>query len=350
MIISNKYRLNMYQKCHMPLQMAFDAIFDTGLHADCVRFVPGLEEDHDECKAIFSCYELDELSGKRRGKLLLAEKGAEDQQVNVIQCINDISGVFDFNWFTSNILVTALAEGPPKLFKYENGKLETMKTECEEVDLEMTLAVAGELELFLTCDNKGLLRQWNLNSDGNLTVERCWTGHDAEIWYISQDLRDKNLFYTGSDDYSMKVWDIRCENGSPAMITNKTGHEAGVCCIESSPWDEFIIATGSYDENVRLWDRRSMRPGPLKTVNCGSGAWRLRWNPKEKDLMAVAGMRSGFHVLDLSKEAGDDVIIQSELVSDHVAYGIDWHPNGKSLASCSFYNNQGQFFSHKRNK
>lgn len=234
--------------------------------------------------------------------------------------------------------MTALAEGPPRLFKYEEKRLISITTEFQEEGLEMTLAVAGDSECFITCDNRGYLRQWALNGS-EMELNRTWNGHDAEIWYVSQDLRDKNIFYSGSDDYSMKIWDIR-SGADRAVAVNKSGHEAGVCCIAASPWDEFVIATGSYDEKVRLWDRRAMRDGPLKSIDCGSGAWRVVWNPLEKNKMAVAAMRAGFHVLNL--EEGE--IIRSETVGDHVAYGIDWHPNGTSLASCSFYNNQGQFF------
>jgi hypothetical protein len=50
--------------------MTFSATFNTGLHADCVRFVPGIKDEI----AIFSCYELDEINNKRLGKLILTEK------------------------------------------------------------------------------------------------------------------------------------------------------------------------------------------------------------------------------------------------------------------------------------
>ena len=253
-----------------------------------------------------------------------------------------MSGVFEFSWFpNTNVLVTALAEGPPKLFKYEERKLVPVVTTCEEDNLEMTLAVAGDPECFLSCDNKGYLRQWSLNGS-EIELNKCWNAHDAEIWFVSQDLHDKSVFYTGSDDYSLKMWDVRCESIYP-VLSNKTGHDAGVCCIASSPWNEFIFASGSYDEKVRLWDKRFMRDGPIKSIECGSGAWRVVWNPQKENEMAVAAMRAGFHVLNLDTSE----VVQSELVGDHVAYGIDWHQNGTSLASCSFYNNEGQFFSTK---
>lgn len=333
--------------------MTFSATFDTGLHADCVRFVPGKDEEI----TVFSCYELDERTNKRLGKLILAERhGNEvyeyyifklaDLFREVVQCIDSVPGVFEFSWFpsNSNILVTALAEGAPKLFKYEENGLVPLVTKCSEEGLEMTLAVAGEAECFLTCDNKGFLRQWSLKSGGEMELEQCWRGHDAEIWFVSRDIHDGNLFYTGSDDYSLKGWDMRCDPTQTATFSNKNGHEAGVCCIAPSPWEEFVLATGSYDEKVRLWDRRFMRGAPIQSIECGSGAWRVVWNPLKRDEMAVAAMRAGFHILNLERGYK---IQKSESVGDHVAYGIDWHANGTSLASCSFYNNQGQFFSTK---
>ena len=55
--------------------MTFIATFDTGLHADCVKFVvaDNTEEIKEEI-ALFSCYQLDETSNKRIGKLILAER------------------------------------------------------------------------------------------------------------------------------------------------------------------------------------------------------------------------------------------------------------------------------------
>lgn len=51
--------------------MTFSAVFDTALHADCVRFVPEMEKEEI---AVFSCYELDESVNRRLGKLYLAKR------------------------------------------------------------------------------------------------------------------------------------------------------------------------------------------------------------------------------------------------------------------------------------
>lgn len=259
-----------------------------------------------------------------------------------VQVVDDLPGVFEFTWFPgTQILVTALSDGPPQLFTYENEEKRlvplTINFDSANEPINMTLALAGTAASFLSCDNRGILREWSVETS-QLTINSQWQAHDAEIWYVAQDLREESVFFTGSDDFLMKMWDLRA--GFSPVLTNR-GHEAGVCCIAPSPWDEFVVATGSYDEKMRLWDRRRMKE-PLKAVECGSGVWRVKWNPQKSNVMGVAAMRAGFHVLDLAEE--ESPIVRTELVDDHVAYGIDWHPNGSSLASCSFYNNQGQFF------
>lgn len=55
--------------------MPFSTVFDTGLHADCVRFIPKEERN----VAVFSCYELEESSKKRLGKLMLVEALENDE-------------------------------------------------------------------------------------------------------------------------------------------------------------------------------------------------------------------------------------------------------------------------------
>ena len=67
--------------------------------------------------------------------------------------------------------------------------------------------------------------------------------------------------------------------------------------------------------------------------------WRLKWHP-EKPYIMVAGMHSGFHIIDNNHLADSD---EQSLVLDHtysghdsLAYGADWLDGGR-VATCSFY-------------
>lgn len=63
--------------------------------------------------------------------------------------------------------------------------------------------------------------------------------------------------------------------------------------MRQCPW-----VAGSYDQKVRLWDMR-MPSLPTKTavVDSGGGVWRVKWHPKDPDLILGSCMHGGFTVL-----------------------------------------------------
>jgi diphthamide biosynthesis protein 7 len=326
--------------------MVFSATLDTGLHADGVKFWHG-PGSNGMATAVFSCYELQEEKDRRAGSLVLAAFDSERAVVAVADRLEGIPGVFDMKWFQGqDLLGLAVAEGTPQFVRVsETGLERVVEGEREACKLDsMALCIAGETGTFVTGDNCGFLHSWSL---GSATLERgnSFRAHDAEIWYASFDSRS-GLLFTGSDDCVLKAWDARCaNNASDAVFCLKGKHEAGVCCVEASPWTESHFLSASYDERLRLWDRRQLKTA-LCEIGCGSGVWRAAWHPSERDIVAVAAMRVGFGIVDVSLGS----LVQKESVEEAVVgYGIDWHPNGEWLASCTFYNNQGQFWRY-RNK
>lgn len=78
-----------------------------------------------------------------------------------------------------------------------------------------------------------------------------------------------DVVYSGSDDSSLKGWDLRQPPDTP-IFTNRRTHTAGVCCMQSSPAAEHLLVTGSYDESVRVWDLRMLHnPTCSSQVRCG---------------------------------------------------------------------------------
>lgn len=67
-----------------------------------------------------------------------------------------------------------------------------------------------------------------------------------------------DIIYSGSDDCSLKGWDVRQPPEATTFVDKRT-HGAGVCCVQSSPAVEHLLVTGSYDKRVRTWDLRMMR-------------------------------------------------------------------------------------------
>ena len=162
------------------------------------------------------------------------------------------------------------------------------------------------------------------------------------------DRFNPNLIYSGADDCTLRMWDMReasCHSGKPALEWRL--FEGGVTCILQAErrgkllpgYSEESLLCGSYDERIAVLDRRSTKQAVRKSGKLGGGVWRMRLHP-ERDLIVSACMHSGAHVVD-------GLSLTSEVFydghgTDNLVYGCDWRVGGgeELVASCSFYNHE----------
>jgi U3 small nucleolar RNA-associated protein 13 len=76
--------------------------------------------------------------------------------------------------------------------------------------------------------------------------------HDKDINSICVTPNDK-LFATGSQDKTAKVWNV--ETG--ALVGTFKGHKRGVWCVQFSPVDQ-VLATSSGDKTIKIWSLKDM--------------------------------------------------------------------------------------------
>ena len=174
----------------------------------------------------------------------------------------------------------------------------------------------------------------------------CWCSNRCHHAIADQPLiyndNDNNILVAlpGADDATLKVWDERVGFETPALcLPQGRPHEAGVCIVAPSPHDDHSILTGSYDEAVRLFDARALRRRPTAEVRPGGGVWRLKWHPERDGLVAAACMYEGFNLISCE---GGALAVAQHFAGPHesIAYGVDWHASGRTLAACSFYDKQ----------
>jgi len=216
------------------------------------------------------------------------------------------------------------------------------------------MALDWDGEDLVSCGIDGKMYHWRV---GNNTFEliNTWSAHDLEAWMVKINPAQPDTVWSGSDDSSLRMWDLRAPMVTGAQVTSM--HEAGVVSIEFDKLAPHSLLTGSYDECLRVWDVRSMRRPVYTSDKYGDGVWRLRWHPEQSGLLLVAGMRSGVHIVDTHKLGEPDVsTVQVGHYQAHedmypadgppvdafLAYGADWchkmEPNGERLgASVSFY-------------
>jgi len=186
-------------------------------------------------------------------------------------------------------------------------------------------------------------------SNGNLSIaavtptglvrDRTWLAHEYEAWVAAFDSFNPSVVYSGADDCTLKGWDMRINNSVEAPIFIQK-YEVGVTAIQCSPHTANTIAVGSYDETLCLWDTRSMKL-PMTKISLGGGIWRVKWHPRETNLLLVACMRAGFKVVN-ANPTHSPVVVASHRSDEceALAYGIDWCFSNnfpKTAAVCSFY-------------
>lgn len=90
--------------------------------------------------------------------------------------------------------------------------------------------------------------------------------HTKRAWYVDFSILKPNLLLSGSDDRTVKLWDV--DRQSESAMTLQTS--ANVCCVKFNPHESHELAFGSADHNVYSYDLRH----PKTPLCVFEGHWR----------------------------------------------------------------------------
>ena len=182
----------------------------------------------------------------------------------------------------------------------------------------------------------------------------------AEVWTVAFAQHDTNVLWSGGDDATCQIWDVRIHSSSIGKVKDENSSfkwNAGVTTMAQHPTNPHWMAVGSYDEYVRFYDVRYTSK-PYQSKHVGGGVWRLKWQPSipmettnDTSLLLVAAMHGGCRLLShhVNNENYDDAevsVVQEFKLHKSMAYGADWILDNQSIhdshivSSCSFYDNQ----------
>jgi diphthamide biosynthesis protein 7 len=78
--------------------------------------------------------------------------------------------------------------------------------------------------------------------------------------------------------------------------------------------------------------------GPERSLRVGGGVWRIRWHPRRADLLLLASMYAGAHLVHATR---DSLRVHMHVpLHESITYGAAWSPApnaGYLAATCSFY-------------
>jgi len=90
----------------------------------------------------------------------------------------------------------------------------------------------------------------------------------------------KNIFATSNSHGIVNVFDVRGTNGAAdTPIYSLVAHDDTATTAVFSPVEDHVMASGSDDRSVKIWDLRSSRL-PLHVIRCQAGVGRLSFSPR----------------------------------------------------------------------
>ena len=170
--------------------------------------------------------------------------------------------------------------------------------------------------------------------------------HEYGIWSLY--ILDNNTYITGSEDNSIKQWDIREPlNNKPAAMNNKS-HQSSINSITKLNINNNILMTGSYDEKVTFFDIRNLFT-EVNQVKTEHSTWDIKQTESHsgKNLILMASIYEGFNIWEIDSSLNMNHLLRLPVTKDQdlyhktIVYGIDIRDKKDcvDILSCSFYDN-----------
>ena len=205
---------------------------------------------------------------------------------------------------------------------------------CETYGIveERTASLKDCFVLYLCLNNSkdGLISMF---SDGSCSVFDATTLvsrlsghalHDKMITGLVSDRHDPNLFYTCSEDATVKTWDVRqglAREATQFAKRHDGGNSAGskgplkpLTCLDATPGGRLLCAGTEKvlrDTFLLFWDSRSRELLGGYWDSHEDDITSVRFHPTDSARLASGGVDGIVNVFDVSQDSEEDAIISS---------------------------------------
>ncbi|KAK7389845.1 hypothetical protein VNO78_25140 [Psophocarpus tetragonolobus] len=170
-----------------------------------------------------------------------------------------------------------------------------------------------------SADYGGVVQIWDVGTGQSLSQ---YMEHQKRAWSIHFSLSDPKMFASGSDDCSIKLWNIS-EKNSLGTIRN----HANICCVQFSPSSTNLLFVGGADHNIYGYDLRHTRIPWCTLAGHGKSVSYIKFIDAEA--VVSASTDNSLKLWDLKKTSS------SALSSDSCVLTFKGHTNKKNFVGLS---------------
>lgn len=167
----------------------------------------------------------------------------------------------------------------------------------------------------LTGDVSGKIFSTIRTQGGGFTTDTtAYTGHAGTVEELQWSPSEKNVFASGGNDGTVKIWDARSKSRKPALSVQVSKTDVNV--LSWSRLTTHLLASGHDDGEWAVWDLRqwkpntsakSPKPTPVASFNFHKEQITcLQWHPTDDSIVLVAAGDNTMTLWDLAVELDDE--------------------------------------------
>ncbi|KNC83575.1 hypothetical protein SARC_04180 [Sphaeroforma arctica JP610] len=196
---------------------------------------------------------------------------------------------------------------------------------------------ALEHHMLLSGSQDGSMKLWDLRTKNNHI--HSFEGRAESVRDVGFNPHNGTTFAAAFENGSVQVWDIRMPTTWESRIA---AHQGPTFCINWHPEDRSVLASGGRDRVIKIWrtggSHRAANSGGecLASVQTIASVCRVHWRPKHRYQIASCALvtDNSIHVWDLRRPF---IPTASFTRNSDLVTGMEWHVNGEgnSLVSVS---------------
>nr|XP_014347911.1 PREDICTED: methylosome protein 50 isoform X2 [Latimeria chalumnae] len=175
--------------------------------------------------------------------------------------------------------------------------------------------------IFVASDS-GAVELWELAENETLIVNKfCKYEHDNIVTKVSI-LAGGTLAVSGSQDCSVKVWDLTQQT----VLNSYSAHSNHVMSVVSNPEEEALFLSCGQDGRILMWDRRKPKPAfRIDTPKCSPTS--VTWHPSQQHVIVYGDENGNIVIKDLQNPNS----LQTSAVHSRAVTGLAFSSHSSPL-------------------